>query len=36
LLRDGGLSTVIGKGESAGSNATNLARLQNRGSNPDR
>mmetsp|Transcript_45021 Transcript_45021/g.86054 ORF Transcript_45021/g.86054 Transcript_45021/m.86054 type:complete len:334 (-) Transcript_45021:175-1176(-) len=36
LLRDGGLSTVIGKGDSAGSAATQLSRLQNRGSNPDR
>jgi len=36
LLRDGGLSTVIGKGDSSGSAATALARLQHRGSNPDR
>eukprot|EP00976_Prorocentrum_cordatum_P010981 221163-Prorocentrum_minimum.AAC.1 len=35
LLRDGGLSTVIGKGDSNGSAATQLARLQHRGSNPD-
>jgi hypothetical protein len=36
LLKDGGLSTVVGKGDSNGALSTQLTRLQNRGSNPDR
>ncbi|KAK3286699.1 hypothetical protein CYMTET_5757 [Cymbomonas tetramitiformis] len=36
LLRDGGLHTVIGKGDSKDYTATALARLQDRESNPDR
>ena len=36
LLKDGGLSTVVGKGDSNGALSTQLTRLQNRGANPDR
>jgi hypothetical protein len=36
LLKDGGLSTVVGKGDSNGALSTQLSRLQSRGANPDR